>query len=313
MKMLVTGGAGFIGSHIVDAALAAGHEVSVLDDLSSGRRENLTDGVLLQVADLRSAEAATFVEQVRPEVIIHHAAQMNVRRSVEDPRFDADVNILGFLNVLEAGRRSGLQRVVFASSGGTVYGDPATIPPTETEPTAPLCPYGVSKLAGEIYLSYYAKIHGLNSTVLRYGNVYGPRQDPHGEAGVVSIFARGLLADRSCMIFGDGLQTRDYVFVGDVARANLLAIESAYNGTLNIGTGTETDVVTLYGLIRDLVGSSRDAEFVDAKAGEVRRSVLDCSKASRELSWNPQVTLTQGLAETVKWFGARAAATPPSA
>jgi UDP-glucose 4-epimerase len=313
MKILVTGGAGFIGSHIVDAALSAGYEVSVLDDLSSGRRENLPEGVRLEVADLRSEQAAAFVEAERPDVVSHHAAQMNVRRSVEDPAFDADVNVLGLLNVVEAARRGGVGRVVFASSGGTVYGDPVNVPPAEDEPTGPLCPYGVSKLAGEIYLSYYAKVHELPVTILRYANVYGPRQDPHGEAGVVSIFARGILAGSACKIFGDGLQTRDYVFVQDVARANLMAIEKQYNGTLNIGTGLETDVVALYGLIRDLVGSSSNAEHVDAMAGEVRRSVLDCGKAIRELGWTPSVKLQEGLAETVKWFSARAAATPRSA
>ncbi|MFT4570537.1 MAG: UDP-glucose 4-epimerase [Hyphomicrobiaceae bacterium] len=305
MKTLVTGGAGFIGSHIAEAYLAAGHEVFVLDDLSSGKRENLTEGATLEVADLRSPEAAAFVKAVRPDVVCHHAAQMNVRRSVEDPMFDADVNVLGLLNVVEAARAVGTKRVIFASSGGTVYGDPANVPPAESEPLNPLCPYGVSKVAGEIYLGYYARIHGLHSVILRYGNVYGPRQDPRGEAGVISIFAQRLLANQQCTIYGDGRQTRDYVFVGDVARANVAALTTSQSGAFNISTGIETDVVELFEKIQTLVGVGPKAVHADALAGEVRRSVLACGRASKQLGWEPTTALASGLDATIEWFRGR--------
>jgi UDP-glucose 4-epimerase len=306
MRILVTGGAGFIGSHIAEAYLGAGHDVFIVDDLSSGKTENVPEGARLEVADIRSAEAAAFVREVRPDVVNHHAAQMNVRRSVDDPAFDADVNLRGLLNIVEAARHAGTTRVIFASSGGTVYGDPDHVPPAEDEPIAPLCPYGASKASGEIYLGYYARVHGLHAVVLRYGNVYGPRQDPHGEAGVVSIFAQRLLAGEVCSIYGDGLQTRDYVFVEDVARANLAALETGSTGAFNVSTGTETDVACLFSLIRDQVGSGPDAVHVDAKLGEVRRSVLDCGRARRELGWEPAVSLSGGLGATVEWFRARA-------
>lgn len=305
MRILVTGGAGFIGSHIAEAYVAAGHEVFVLDDLSSGKRENVPEAATLEVADLRAPEAASFVRSVKPDVVNHHAAQMNVRRSVEDPSFDADVNIRGLLNVVEPARAVGTKRLIFASSGGTVYGDPVNVPPTEDEPPAPLCPYGVSKLAGEVYLGYYARTHGMHSVVLRYGNVYGPRQDPHGEAGVISIFAQRLLAEAQCNIFGDGLQTRDYVFVEDVARANVRALETAQTGPFNIATGLETDVVALFELVHKLVGRGPKAVHLDAIAGEVRRSVLSCERARTQLDWEPSVSLESGLAKTVEWFRAR--------
>ena len=221
MKIVITGGAGFIGSHIADAYVAAGHAVTVIDDLSSGHAENVPKGVRLEKLDIRSPEAARVIADVRPDVLNHHAAQMNVRVSVDRPGYDADINILGFLNLLEAARAAGTKRVIFASSGGTVYGEPEVFPCPETHSTHPVCPYGVSKLTGEHYLFYYSRIFGLETVSLRYANVYGPRQDPHGEAGVVAIFCQRLLAGQECTIYGDGLQTRDYVFVGDVARANV--------------------------------------------------------------------------------------------
>lgn len=305
MRIVVSGGAGFIGSQIADAYVAAGHEVTVLDDLSSGRRENVPKKARFEQCDIRSADAARIVEEFRPEVLNHHAAQMNVRVSVERPAFDADVNVLGFLNLLEAGRRAGTRTVVFASSGGTVYGEPDKIPVAETCPNRPICPYGVSKLAGELYLYYYARIFGLRFVALRYANVYGPRQDPHGEAGVVAIFCQRLLRGDECTIYGDGLQTRDFVFVGDVVRANLAALDAEHSYALNIGTGLETNVVDLFKRIDGLVGNRGAVRHGEGKEGEVRRSALDAALAGRVLGWRPQVGLDEGLAATVDFFRSR--------
>ena len=305
MKILVTGGAGFIGSHLCDAFLAAGHDVAAVDDLSSGRREQLAAAVRFHHVDIRSADAARVVADERPDVVCHHAAQMNVRHSVEDPAHDADINVLGMLRVLEAARKAGTRTVLFASSGGTVYGEVAELPTGEDHPTVPVCPYGVSKLTGEHYLEYYRRVYGLRYVALRYANVYGPRQDPHGEAGVVSIFSRALLAGRGAQIFGDGLQTRDYVFVGDVVRANLAALTSPFCGPVNIGTGTETSVVDLHARLRRLTGCDAAAEHAPAKDGEVRRNVLSCSRAADVLGWKPSVTLDEGLAATVDFFRSR--------
>ena len=305
MRILVTGGAGFIGSHIADAFVGEGHEVAVLDNLSSGHREQVPAAARFYECDLRSEDAALAVTGFAPDVICHHAAQMNVRRSVEDPAFDADVNILGFLRVLEAARKVGTKAIVFASSGGTVYGDVDVFPITEEASTIPLCPYGVSKLTGEHYLEYYHRTYGMRYVALRYANVYGPRQDPHGEAGVVSIFVRALLAGKGAQIYGDGLQTRDYVFVGDVVRANVAAAASDYCGALNIGTGTETSVVDLHARLRRLTGTDVLPEHVDGKEGEVRRSVLSFAKTQTVLGWEPSVALDQGLAQAVDFFRSR--------
>jgi UDP-glucose 4-epimerase len=305
MRALVTGGAGFIGSHVARAYVEAGHEVVVMDDLSSGHRENVPAGARFVQADIRTPAAAAAVSEFRPELINHHAAQMNVRVSVDDPRFDADVNVLGLINLVEAGRKSGLERVVFASSGGTVYGEPESLPCTERHPTKPVCPYGVSKLTGEHYLYYYRQIHGVEYVALRYANVYGPLQDPHGEAGVIAIFSTNLLAGRNVTIFGDGLQTRDYVFVADVVRANLAAATGAHQGAVNIGTGRETNVVDLCRRIQASVGGSGTAVHGPAKDGEVRRSVLDVSLAEQSLGWSPRVSLDEGLATTVDFFRSR--------
>ncbi len=305
MRIVVTGGAGFIGSHIADAYVAAGHDVTVIDDLSSGHLENVPEQARFENLDIRSADAARVIEELRPDVLNHHAAQMNVRISVERPAFDADVNILGLLNLLEAARRAGTRKVVFASSGGTVYGEPQTFPCPESHPTHPVCPYGVSKLCGEHYLYYYSRIFGLRYVALRYANVYGPRQDPHGEAGVVAIFSQRLLAGEPCTIFGDGLQTRDYVYVGDVVRANIAALDNEHCGALNIGTGRETSVVDLFERIRAAVGVDGEAVHAEPKEGEVRRSCLDVDLARRVLGWKPQVPLDEGLASTVDFFRAR--------
>ncbi|MEE8311738.1 MAG: NAD-dependent epimerase/dehydratase family protein [Candidatus Binatia bacterium] len=305
MRILVTGGAGFIGSHIAQAYAEAGHEVAVLDSLFSGHEENVPAGVSLLRHDVRSAEGADAVADFAPEVINHHAAQMNVRVSVDDPLFDADVNILGLINLVERARKSGLKRVLFASSGGTVYGEPPTLPATEEFQTHPVCPYGVSKLTSEHYLYYYSHIHGVDYVALRYSNVYGPRQDPHGEAGVIAIFCQNLLAGKDVTIFGDGLQTRDYVFVGDVVRANVAALEGDFRGSVNIGTGKESNVVELYDRVKELVGGDGKAVHGAAKEGEVRRNVLDVSKAGEVLGWTPTTELSEGLVSTVDFFRTR--------
>ncbi len=306
MRILVTGGAGFIGSHVAQAYVDAGHEVCVMDDLSSGHRDNLPAAASFEQLDIRSEEAAGLVRELAPDLINHHAAQMNVRVSVDDPAFDADINIAGLINLLEAARSAGTARVVFASSGGTVYGEAGDLPCSEgSTPTRPVCPYGVSKLAGEQYLHYYSEVHGLGYLALRYGNVYGPRQDPHGEAGVIAIFSERLLAGQDCTINGDGLQTRDYVYVGDVVRANLASLDSPFRGAVNIGTGKETNVVELYEAIKAKVGGAATAVHGPAKAGESRRNVLDVSLAADILEWSPRTPLEEGLADTAESFGSR--------
>lgn len=309
MRILVTGGAGFIGSQVVDAYLAAGHTVAVLDDCSTGHAEQVDARASLYRVDLRDrAAVAAAVAAVRPEVLSHHAAQLDVRRSVADPAFDAAVNLLGLLHVVEEGRRHGLRRVVLASSGGVVYGDAARVPTRETDPTEPISPYGVAKLASERYLHYYAAVHGLSSIWLRYANVYGPRQDPHGEAGVIAIFTGALLDGGEVVINGSGLQTRDYVFVGDVVRANLLALTSAVVGPLNIGTGVETDVRRLVALLGEAAGRRPTPRHGPARAGEQQRSALDVARAASVLGWRPETPLAEGLRRTVAWFRTRRAA-----
>jgi len=305
MRILVTGGAGFIGSHVADACIAAGHEVLVVDDLSSGKRENLARQARFEQCDIRTPRAAAVVESFRPQAILHLAAQMSVTRSVAEPSFDADVNVLGLINLVEAGRRAGLEKVVFASSGGTVYGEVETYPITETAPTNPVCPYGVSKLSGEHYLFYYRRVFGLPYVALRYANVYGPRQDPHGEAGVIAIFSKKLLAGADVTIFGDGRQTRDYVFVGDVVRANLAALAGDFCGAVNIGTGLETNVNDLYAIIKRHAGGPGTAVHAPPRDGELQRSVLSVALAEKVLGWKPRTVLSDGLAETVDFFRSR--------
>ena len=305
MKVLVTGGAGFIGSHVTDLLLDAGHEVWALDDLSSGRRENLRPEVRLVVADIRSPEAARLVESGSFDVMCHLAAQMDVRRSVTDPRFDADVNVGGFLNLLEAARKSGLGKVVFSSTGGAIYGEQDVYPAPETHPTRPVSPYGVSKASGELYLGYYRAQYGLESVALRYANVYGPRQNPHGEAGVVAIFSERLLRGETCIVNGTGQQTRDFVYGPDVARGNLLAATSDVEGSINVGTGIETDVNRLYALLAAAAGTDRPAKHAPAKPGEQMRSSVDPSRAAEMLGWRPTVALEEGLRRTVEWFRGR--------
>ncbi len=302
MKVLVTGGAGFIASHIVDAYVERGHEVFILDDLSTGQKPNVNPKATFHQVDIADAKAVKLIEQIRPDVLNHHAAQMDVRHSVADPQFDARVNILGFINLLEACKNAGTKKIIFASSGGAVYGEQETFPAAEDHPTRPASPYGVSKRTGELYLSYYQQAFGLPYIALRYANVYGPRQSNKGEAGVVAIFISLLLAGKVPVINGDGKQTRDYVNVGDVVNVNVAALTSPYVGEINIGTGVETDVVALYELLRQGVGSKLEARHGPAKIGEQRRSCLAAQRAADIFGWRPQVSLREGLERTIAYY-----------
>ncbi len=307
-RVLVTGGAGFIGSHVCDAFTEAGWSATALDDLSSGSRDNLADDLTLVVADIRSPEAADLVRDGGFDVVCHHAAQIDVRVSVERPDHDADINIMGLLNLLEASVAGGVRRFIFVSSGGVVYGEPEELPVTETAPKQPLSPYGVSKLTGEHYLHFYRQIQGLEAVALRYSNVFGPRQDPHGEAGVVAIFGRSVLEDRPLTVFGDGEQTRDYVYVGDVARANLLAADVDLGGAatmddvaFNVGTGVETSVNELARAVMRVAGREVPVERKPARPGELLRNSLDSTRLQAQ-GWEPAGDLDSGLAETYAWI-----------
>ena len=299
MKIVVTGGAGFIGSHIVDAFIEKGHEVHIIDDFSTGRKENVNPKATVHKLDIADPKAAALIGKLKPDALNHQAAQMDLRLSVEDPLLDARINIIGFLNLLEACKNSGVKKVLFASSGGAVYGDKEPIPAAEDHPTEPLSPYGVSKKTGELYLAYYYAAFGMPFIALRYSNVYGPRQSSKGEAGVVAIFISQLLAGKSPMINGDGKQTRDYVFVKDIVRANVAALESNYIGPVNIGTGKETDVVTISESLRQGLKSNIAAVHGAAKIGEQRRSCLNTSLARDLLGWQAEVPLQTGLEQTI--------------
>ena len=302
MNIAVTGGAGFIGSHVAEAYLAAGHTVWVVDNLATGKRDNVPAGARFVHADINDEAVRRLLSDERIEAVNHHAAQMDVRRSVADPLFDARSNILGLLNLLEGAREAGCRTFVFASSGGTVYGELTAFPATEEHSTHPISPYGISKLAGEHYLDFYRLEYGLRTVSLRYANVYGPRQDPHGEAGVVAIFSQALLDGQPITINGDGTQTRDYVFVADVVRANLAALTTDVHGPFNVGTGIETDVNALAAHLQRLTGATDRARHGPAKPGEPRRSVLDCGRAARMLGWMPAGALADGLEATVTFF-----------
>ena len=299
MKIVVTGGAGFIASHIVDAYIADGHEVHIADDFSTGREANVNGKAVVHRLDIANSDTVKLITNLKPDVLNHHAAQMDVRRSVADPAFDARVNIIGFVNLLQGCVEAGVKKVIFASSGGAVYGDKEPIPAAEAHPTAPLSPYGVSKRTGELYLDYYYMAFGLPYVALRYANVYGPRQSSKGEAGVVAIFIDRLLSENSPIINGDGKQTRDYVFVGDVVAANLAALRTPFIGAVNIGTGQETDVVTICRSLCAGLGKSIEATHGPAKTGEQRRSCLAVGFAAKVLGWRPVTSLDQGLQKTI--------------
>lgn len=298
----ITGGAGFIGSHIADAFVARGERVLVIDDLSSGRQANVPAAAELHELDIRSPEAAELVATAGIDLLVHQAAQMDVRRSVADPVFDADVNVVGTLNLLEAARRGGVGRVLFASTGGAIYGEQDVFPAGESHPLRPLSPYGVSKLAVERYLYFYHAEYGLDAMCLRYANVYGERQNPHGEAGVVAIFFSRLLAGRTATINGDGRQTRDYVHVSDVVRANLALSSQSGFGIWNVGTGRETSVVELYEHIRAAAEVDLEPTFGPAKPGEQQRSSIDAAKLRRELGVDELMPLDVGLRRTAEFF-----------
>ncbi|MGH3144772.1 MAG: SDR family oxidoreductase [Rubrobacter sp.] len=299
MRVLVTGGAGFIGSHVVELLLQRGCEVAIVDDLSTGKRDNVPEGARFCEMDVRNGCSEVF-EDFGPQVLCHQAAQTDVRRSVGKPDFDAEVNVLGTVRLLQSCVEHGVGRVIFASSGGAVYGEQEAFPATEDHPQYPISPYGVSKLAGERYLHYYRVQHGLTYVALRYANVYGPRQDPHGEAGVVSIFSGNLAAGRPSTINGSGEQTRDYVYVEDVARANVLALEEDVpDGAYNVGTGVETSVNELYEWLRRISGHDLPPKHGSAKPGEQQRSSVDPAKAARVMGWRPQVALDAGLERTL--------------
>jgi UDP-glucose 4-epimerase len=299
MKILVTGGAGFIGSHVVDAFIAAGHNVVVVDNLLTGRRSNLNPAAKLYQLDIRSAELEEVFAAERPEVVDHHAAQIDVRKSVADPLYDADVNLKGGLNVLSLAVKYGARKFIYISSGGAIYGDPLYLPCDEKHPIQPLSPYGATKYFLELYLPIYRQIHGLDYTILRYPNVYGPRQDPTGEGGVIAIFTGALMQNRPVTIYGDGEQTRDYLFVGDCARANLLALTGGSGGVYNLAWGRETSVNQLYRAISAITGCEIEPSYLPARPGEIFRTTLDASLAGKELGWEPLVPLEEGLRRTV--------------
>ncbi|MEN8143687.1 MAG: NAD-dependent epimerase/dehydratase family protein [Gemmatimonadota bacterium] len=307
-SVLVTGGAGFIGSHVCEAYLSDGWQVTALDNLSSGRRENVPQGAVFVEMDIRDPDVGPLLAEQRFDLVNHHAAQMDVRRSVEDPRFDASVNLDGLLNLLEESVKSDVKRFVFVSSGGVVYGEPDQLPVSEVAPKKPLSPYGVTKLAGEYYLYYYRMVHGMEYAALRYSNVFGPRQSPHGEAGVVSIFSRRVLDGVPLTVYGDGEQTRDYVYVGDVARANMLVSTmdlaepaSIDDVAFNVGTGRETSVNELFGALMEVAGREVPVERQAERPGEVLRSLLDAEKL-RSVGWRPEFELKAALAETYRYI-----------
>jgi UDP-glucose 4-epimerase len=302
MRILVTGGAGFIGSHIVDAYLGLGHEVVVVDDLSSGRAENVNPAAAFHALDVRDPDLERVFVTHRPEVVNHHAAQIDVRRSAADPVHDIEVNIIGTVRLLRHCMAHGARRVIFASTGGAIYGEPQYLPADEEHPVRPLSPYGLDKFAAEHHLRLFREQGGPDYTILRYANVYGPRQDPHGEAGVVAIFARAMLGGGIPTIFGDGEQTRDFVYVSDVVRANVAALEREVPGPLNIGTGRPTSVNAVCQGLARLAGCDRPPHYAPERPGEVRHIHLACARARNELGWEPQVALEQGLAQTVAHF-----------
>lgn len=302
MKIMVTGGAGFIGSHVAEEFLRAGHEVVILDNLSTGSKGNIPAGARLIEKDIRDPDLEEIFRREKFDAVDHHAAQINVRASVEGPQFDASVNIIGTLNLLQGCKKTGVKKFVFASTGGAIYGEQDYFPADEKHPARPVSPYGIGKLAVEKYLFFYRVDSGLSYVALRYGNVYGPRQNPHGEAGVVAIFLNRMLEGKQPVINGDGRQTRDYVFVEDVARANLLALSHPDCGTFNIGTGVETDVVQIFRMLSAAAKSSAPEVHGPPAAGEQKRSVLNATLAREVLGWKPSLGVEEGMRRTAEWF-----------
>ncbi len=302
MKILLTGGAGFIGSNIADSYLEMGHHVVIIDNLITGKRENVPSGAVFYELDIRDNRLSEIFKKEKPDVVNHHAAQMDVRKSVADPEYDAEVNVIGGLNILQNCIRYKIQKFIFASTGGAIYGEQDYFPADENHALRPLSPYGITKLTTEKYLYFYNQSYGLSYTILRYANVYGPRQNPHGEAGVVAIFTEKMLRNEQPVINGDGLQTRDYVYVGDVVRANQLALDRGDNKIYNIGTGQETDVNELFNKISKFTGKNVPENHGPAKAGEQKRSVLSSDLIFGEHGWKPEVQLDEGIQKTVQFF-----------
>jgi len=310
-KIIVTGGAGFIGSHVVDALVARGHRVAVIDNLFSGKKENINPKAKFYKMDIRDKKIADIFKKEKPEVVFHYAAQIDARASARDPMFDAEVNVLGSINILQNAANIGVKKIIFSSSGGSLSSEETVLPTPEHKIALPVSPYGAAKFSVEMYLHYFWRNYGMKYIALRLANVYGPRQSPHGEAGVIAIFTNKMLHGEQPIIFGSGKQTRDYVYVGDVVRANLLALKTKKIGSFNVGTGQETSVLKIFKILRKLT-DSRAPEIFGAPigqgkvagevAGEQMRSVLDNSKIRRELGWKPSVNLDKGLEMTVKWF-----------
>jgi len=301
MKILVTGGAGFIGSHVVDLMIEAGHDVVVVDNLSTGRQRNLNPKARFYQVDIREPELRYVFEQEKPDVVDHHAAQMNVRRSVTDPLYDADVNIRGSVHLLELCREFHVRKIIYISSGGAVYGEPVYLPCDEEHPVRPLCPYGLTKFAFELYLYIYQQNYGIDYTVFRYPNVYGPRQDPLGEAGVIAIFTGQMLRGQPVTIYGSGEQVRDYVHVHDCALANLLALENGSGRVYNLGSGQGTSVNELFRRLKSITGYTGEPVYAPAKVGETFKIYLNAQRAKEELGWSQTISLDEGLSQTVEY------------
>ena len=299
---LVTGGAGFIGSHLVDRLVDEGHKVIVVDDLSSGKLKNLNPAATFHHTDINHPSLQDIFHREEPDLVFHLAAQISVANSTHDPVHDAEINVIGALRVMEAARHHGVEKIIYSSTGGALYGDPEINPCSEQTSIEPLSPYGLSKYLAEQYLALYHRLYHMNYTILRYGNVYGPRQDPHGEAGVIAIFSQMMLEGKQPHIFGDGEQARDFVFVGDVVAANIAAIEKGDSDHFNIGTGANVDINRIYQLLRDIIQYRWDAEHRPARPGEVNKISLECSKAQQEFGWTPQVSIEEGLERTVDFF-----------
>ncbi len=301
-RVLVTGGAGFIGSNLVDRLIAEGYDIAVVDNLSTGKVENINPKARFYKLDIQSPELEDVFKKEKPDYVSHHAAQIDVRKSVSDPIFDAQANVLGTINVFQSSVNYKVKKVVYISSGGAIYGEQEVFPATEEHPARPISPYGITKLTGEHYLHYFKEVFGLEYVVLRYANVYGPRQDPYGEAGVVAIFTQKMIKGEQPTINGDGENKRDYVYVGDVIEANIAAIKSNASGAFNIGTGIETSVNQLFEGLKEITGARIKEKHGPAKPGEQIRSVLDYTKAKRILNWTPKVGLKEGLTKTWEWF-----------